>query len=298
MKKFAKHLWELCYPMLIYTVISVIVSFGATMVLTVMLFVANPEATDTELMNMSMKYAMHMTFVAAALTTPLLVLFKRRDEKKAEMAGTLKKYEKVDSYKYLLIIPFAIFAMYAANVFVSILSLYMPKFMTESYTGTEEAIYGSSLLIQVLAGGIMGPIVEEYIFRGLIYNRAKRFAKPVMAGIISAALFGIYHGNWIQMPYAFFLGLALAFVYEKYKNIFAPILLHIVANMFSILVTALTKNISVEEVKMTNLQQTVSYLPILFVAAILALALGQLIDKIVEAKEIDNEIIDSSNTML
>lgn len=298
MKKFAKNLWELCYPMLIYTMVGVIISIGFAVVIMALMMITNPNATETELYNEILMYSMPMTFIAAAITTPFFVLFKRRDDMKAKMAGTFKKYEKVDWYKYIWIIPFAIFTMYAANIFVSILALFMPEFMTKSYMETEEAIYGSSLIMQILAGGIMGPIVEEYLFRGLVYNRALRFAKPTMAGVISAALFGIYHGNWIQAPYAFLLGLALAFVYDKYKNMAAPIILHVTANMIAVIITAVTKNMAIDEVNMPAVQEALTYVPMFVITGVLAFVFGKVIDNSIEAKEIDNEVIDSSNTML
>lgn len=298
MKKFAENLWEITYPMLIYYGISMVLSIGISMVLMFVLLISNPSFTDAQLETELMKYSLHLTFVAATITIPFFVLFKRRDEKKAEMNGALKKFERVAWPAYLLVVPFALFAMYSANMLVSILTLFMPDFMLKSYAGTETAIYDSSLWIQILAGGIMGPIVEEYLFRGLIYNRILRFAKPMMAGLISAALFGIFHWNWIQLPYAFLLGLALAFVYEKYKNIFAPILLHIVANMFSIIVTAATKNTSAEAVELPVNQQLMVYIPMFIVTAVIAIVLGILIDRNVEAKEKNYETIDSSNTML
>ena len=57
--------------------------------------------------------------------------------------------------------------------------------------------------------------------------------------LISSAIFGIIHGNLVQFIYAFLIGMILSFVYEKFKNIWAPIILHAGANLLSVLLTML-----------------------------------------------------------
>lgn len=187
-------------------------------------------------------------------------------------------------------------------MFVSILQIFMPKFMTDSYRGTETAIYGSSVLLQLVVAGIVAPIVEEMIFRGLIYKRLREFANIKIAAIISAVLFGVFHGNWVQAPYAIIIGLVAVFVYEKYKSIIAPILLHMSANIASVgLVYVATK---MQQTQPVNTQQfsdlymikTISTAMLTFLG--LAVGMGIIINNIVQPKEVENETINSSDTML
>ena len=55
--------------------------------------------------------------------------------------------------------------------------------------------------------------------------------------LISSLFFGVYHGNLIQGCYAFFLGCVLAYAHEKYQNVLAPIIIHMVANAISVIST-------------------------------------------------------------
>ena len=55
------------------------------------------------------------------------------------------------------------------------------------------------------------------------------------AALISAVLFGLYHGNLLQGVYAFLLGLVLAWLYERFQTLAAPWLFHAAANMTSII---------------------------------------------------------------
>ena len=73
--------------------------------------------------------------------------------------------------------------------------------------------------------------------RGVVYNRFKRICPPVLAAIISSIIFGIIHMNFVQGPYAFLVGLAAVYVYERYKSIIAPIILHVTANSVSTIVS-------------------------------------------------------------
>ena len=56
----------------------------------------------------------------------------------------------------------------------------------------------------------------------------------------AAILFGVYHGSLLQGVYACALGILIGWSYERFKNIFAPILLHMSANAMSLAMTKWT----------------------------------------------------------
>ena len=116
----------------------------------------------------------------------------------------------------------------------------------EGYENASQTIFSQSVLMQIVAAGVVMPIVEEYIFRGLMYNRMKDYMSANMAMIISSVIFGLYHGNLIQGVYGFVMGLLMIFVYEKYQTMLAPVLCHIGANMISIVLQFL--NIQLDSV--------------------------------------------------
>ena len=51
----------------------------------------------------------------------------------------------------------------------------------------------------------------------------------------SALAFGIIHGNIVQGIYAFTVGLFFAWLMERYQRIIAPVLAHMSANLFVVL---------------------------------------------------------------
>lgn len=84
-------------------------------------------------------------------------------------------------------------------------------------------------LSMFLYAGILAPISEEILFRGLILRSFQPYGKK-FAIFASAFLFGIYHGNFIQSPFAFVVGLVLGYVAVEY-SMFWSILLHAINNL-------------------------------------------------------------------
>jgi membrane protease YdiL (CAAX protease family) len=78
----------------------------------------------------------------------------------------------------------------------------------------------TSGLAMFLYVGIIAPISEEVLFRGLVLRSLAPYGKK-LAIFASAILFGLYHGNLIQTPYAFAVGLVLGYVALEYHVIWA-----------------------------------------------------------------------------
>ena len=99
---------------------------------------------------------------------------------------------------------------------------------------TQEALLASEMVLQILGLGILVPIGEELIFRGLIYNRMKQMLSVKMSIFFSSLLFALYHGNPIQMIFSFPMALALTAVYEHGKLFLFPVLFHMGANLTAV----------------------------------------------------------------
>lgn len=84
---------------------------------------------------------------------------------------------------------------------------------------------------------IIAPIIEEIIFRGLIYRVFKGLLGPFFGAFISSILFSFVHLNLLSFPYLFIFGIILCLYYEKEKTIITPILMHSILNgiMFSLI---------------------------------------------------------------
>lgn len=80
-----------------------------------------------------------------------------------------------------------------------------------------------------LYAGLLAPVAEEILFRGLILRSLMPFGKR-FAVFCSAFTFGLFHGNLIQTPFAFLVGLVLGYVAAEY-SVFWAMLLHMINNL-------------------------------------------------------------------
>ena len=95
------------------------------------------------------------------------------------------------------------------------------------------------IIVQIISSGICGPILEELVFRGVVYNKLRGFNKKMVAMTITGIIFGIIHSNLINAIYAFGVNYILIYVYHKYKSLKAPIITHIFLNTTIILLMPL-----------------------------------------------------------
>lgn len=94
---------------------------------------------------------------------------------------------------------------------------------------------GKSLWMLIFWMGIVAPVAEEAVFRWLVFLRLRDFLSLWKAAVISAVIFGIYHGNAVQGVYAAVLGVVFAWVLEKSGSLWSSVLLHIGANVWILL---------------------------------------------------------------
>lgn len=144
-----------------------------------------------------------------------------------------------------------------AGVFFAVLCLCMGSQMVNSFwvSGLEllfrlfdkslmpmlETVSGESDTVSTfLYAAILAPVAEELLFRGYILRTLQPYGKK-FAIFGSAFLFGLFHGNLLQTPYAFLMGLLLGWVAVEYSVLWA-IAVHMFNNLvLADLLTRLTK---------------------------------------------------------
>lgn len=102
-------------------------------------------------------------------------------------------------------------------------------------TRTVPNTIGLLLLVAVLA-----PLVEETVFRGVLYQWLRKGLPVWGATIISAAIFAAAHAIPLIFPWLFITGIALALVFEYCQSLFASMLLHGLINGVNVLILLAT----------------------------------------------------------
>lgn len=102
-------------------------------------------------------------------------------------------------------------------------------------------VAGQQFMVPIWQGlllfGVVSPLAEEVVFRGVIYNRLKKYFPVWIAILTSAVLFGGYHGNLVQGIYGFLLGTVIAWLYEVTGKFRIPVMFHAFANISVFLMT-------------------------------------------------------------
>lgn len=116
-----------------------------------------------------------------------------------------------------------------------------PMWFWELFNRVFEGDYG--LMGVFLKVSVVAPIVEELIFRGLIFNGFRRNYNGFVAVIMSALLFSLFHLNPWQMPATFVLGLLLGWLMLRTNNILVAILGHSINNTLVLLAVSYEEQI-------------------------------------------------------
>ncbi len=101
----------------------------------------------------------------------------------------------------------------------------------DTWTISEPEPYIWTLLSVVL----LGPIVEELIFRGIQYRYLRRIRDGWFVIVLTAISFGVWHLEPVQMVYTAIIGLGMGIAYYATENLNVPIFIHILNNFLSTL---------------------------------------------------------------
>ena len=142
----------------------------------------------------------------------------------------LRKREKPMKGKtFLCILVLCMGAQMANSLWISLLELLLMPF-GKSVMPILESVAGSSDTFSMfLYASILAPVWEELLFRGYVLGTLRPFGKRFSIWG-SALLFGLFHGNLLQAPYAVLVGLLLGYITVEYSLIWS-ILLHMFNNL-------------------------------------------------------------------
>ena len=111
---------------------------------------------------------------------------------------------------------FCMGAQMASSLWITLLELLMMP-LGKSVMPVLESVAGSTdTFTMFLYASILAPVWEELLFRGFILRTLQPFGKR-FAILGSAFLFGLFHGNLLQTPYAILMGLLFGYVTVEYS---------------------------------------------------------------------------------
>ena len=174
---------------------------------------------------------------------------------------------------YFCLLALMLSVQMAFSVTAGAMELLFNLFGLSLLESMESATMTAESFSMFLYMGIGAPIAEELLFRGLVLRKLEPYGKR-FAIVLSAFLFAIFHGNLVQIPYAFLFGLVLGYTALEHNILWAMVL-----HMFNNLVLA------------DILTRLTSFLPeiwgnLIFSGVILISAVAALVILIVRGKEV------------
>ena len=230
MKKILYTVWDCIYPVVTYLLITSL-AFLVPVV---------PGEVDTLLPMIDFSNAMILNSLAAIILIfiwfGIIYISKSGEKKEPIKMAALFSTELKD---YVFIGWLGISLGICLSVAVSIFGI---SEQDEAFKQVNELIESQPFWLKIASVGIIIPIQEELMYRGLIYKNIEQRYDHIKAAVISSTVFAVMHMNLSQGIYAFLMGFVLAFIYQKTKNIYACITFHCSANMFAVFVSTNTVN--------------------------------------------------------
>ena len=105
---------------------------------------------------------------------------------------------------------------------------FLPDWMKDTFDVLQSGWPG------IICISVLGPVLEEMLFRGAITKVLLRKYSPAKAIILSALIFGVFHINPVQVVGAMLSGILFAWLYYKTGSIVPGILIHVLNNSLSV----------------------------------------------------------------
>ena len=170
--------------------------------------------------------------VVITLPTYYLIYRNRRQE-----LGTFISVRGIGPLSVPILVIFGLSVSFILDLALGILSqLDFFSRVFSDYEQVSSMIFGGGFVLTLLSVGIVAPIFEELLFRGLVFGELRKITPVRVALVLQALLFGVYHMNVVQGVYAFLLGLLIGYIYYRSNSIIAPIIIHVSINSLSVII--------------------------------------------------------------
>lgn len=145
-------------------------------------------------------------------------------------------FHKIKISSVLMIILFTYLMMPLTTVINAISMLFVDNTVMQM----SSSVLQMPAAVMVLIMGVVGPVSEEVVFRGVVLNGYKRSGNAFRAILFSALLFGLMHMNFNQAAYAIFLGIVMAVLVETTGSLWSSIVFHMTVNIQNVLLMFLS----------------------------------------------------------
>jgi len=231
---FLGKIWQIFYPLGIYFFLVVLATIVASLVL--MTLSGKMYGYDIEsILTVEKEYALFIMGAVAILALPVFIKIYQKDQTlraRGRLVRVRGRQKGISVGSYLAAI---LLMVSASQIFAMMVEEGKP-------------LTNQTITVTIIVVGVLIPLIEEIVFRGVIFKRLQEYTGTVVAIFLSGLLYGIYHESITQCIYAVIIGWLLAFVFSQADNILVPIAGHMAANLLRIFGRDFTKSIVADNV--------------------------------------------------
>lgn len=214
--------WEVLFPYLLYYL-----TYNAAYLILAFAYQATVERFGEGYGQFMTAHAATVTGVMGGLCTlvgilPILPMLKEELRER----GETRRLVSLKAAALTVILAFSV--SLGLNAFLTLTGF---ANSSQTYQKVADRQYGVAFAVGLVLYGLISPLAEEVVFRGVIYNRLRRLYNPAIGIAVSGFLFGAFHGNLVQGVYGACLGMLMAYLYEKSGKFGMSFLFHAVANL-------------------------------------------------------------------
>ncbi len=164
---------------------------------------------------------------------------KTTNEKKYK--STIKLGVPKKPFKTLLLILVGFGGCMVANYVVSLIASFFSAIGIDSgYTSFDNPTGVADIILMFIGIAVIPPLIEEFSMRGVLMTSMQKYGNA-FAIFASAFIFGLFHGNFTQIPFAFICGLFFAYITIATDSLWPAIIVHAMNNGMSCVSTVLTQ---------------------------------------------------------
>ncbi len=185
-------------------------------------------------------YLMYGVYAGLGAILPVICLLRALNISLGEILPS----RRVGVKQGALCVLFGMSVCMLANMMVNLLCANLEQFGVNTDTGAQG--YDNSpaaIALLFFSTAVMPAFMEEFVYRGVVLGMLRRFGNGV-AVVGSSLLFGLMHGNIVQIPFAFIVGLVLAYLVTKTGSIWVGVALHFANNAYACLMEVLSYQLS------------------------------------------------------
>lgn len=213
------HIWDIVYPLGIYYVV---IFFAMSVA---QLFFGSGES----------RYMVCQIFTSI-VAVPFVYSFYKNDRERFSRQTIQECVHHTPSI-FIHVLAIVVVAALLGTALNNLISMSPLVHLSKGFAEANRNFYGSTFVIELMGSAVVTPILEELLFRGIVYGRLREMTGKITAVIISSFIFGALHFNLVQFVYAFLLGMVLSLVMECTGHLYGAVVMHMTANFLAVVRT-------------------------------------------------------------